>query len=633
MTPIIHRPVLLTLLELTVWLLAVPAQAQSFNPETDDAFAPLMVGGFPSRWFSDGETVYWSSNGSDNVTNESYVAAVTNAIAAWNNAMAAKGINFALTAESWTPVLPDTTGTSPHTDSPLVEAPSCLFRAYSSAGNYVCYTRDSAGRVTSQTPCDREDATQICSLFVKWNISGDPDNPDSVQPVRDASGFIQPLGNGRNEIFFEETDYAAAVADFAADPESTLALTVTRALVGGFNFAQIVEADIILNGHRICTTCGTVKEYQTHSWSTSFLRGNEANCVVKGSSVSDDGNVPSTANPATPDNPGPLCYVGPGTPDAQLYSFDIQNVLTHELGHLIGFGHPCDDVTASQRAACRHTGQDPRTVGSSYIDKVSTTTMFWAAFGRQNTKRSLDQGDLNGLSKVFGSIIPADGQAGGGGGGGCSAGDGMPLAGFVVVLVVAVILRYRRLYPLLATSLVVAATLPAAASSVIPLTLEQMSARAELIVEGIVSEDRVRVGSQGGVSTEYHIEILDVLTGLPPPELWVAVPGGRVADMDVQVSGAPRFRSGERAFFFLRRAAGRWIVIGLSQGARPVYRNLNGDLVVEAAPIDQIRTASGTAADAVGSPLEAFRNQVRSLIEQAHRTREAGRRQDSPKPD
>ena len=70
-------------------------------------------------------------------------------------------------------------------------------------------------------------------------------------------------------------------------------------------------------------------------------------------------------------NAGPTNETGLG--DTSI--MDLQNVVTHELGHAAGMGHPTDDCTEE--------------------------TMFrFAGFG-ETKKRTLEAGDLTGLGKLY----------------------------------------------------------------------------------------------------------------------------------------------------------------------------------------------------------------------------------------
>jgi len=613
-------------------LLAGPLafSAQAFDPDADDGFAPLLVGGYPARWFGNGATIEKSLNlpNDSGMTFGGYSNAIDNSVTTWNNALSAKGIDFTLTLHDWTPVTPDTTGDDPLGDAPVVNSQTCIFKAYDTDGNYVCYVYDDTGAVVGQRTPGHGDCvetiTQLCSLYVELALTGPADNPTSVQPVRDSNGFIQSFGNGKNEIYIEEHNYQASIEDYAADPDTTLALTVTRALVGGYNYAEIVEADILLNGKEIrvfkdgCLPFGCP---ETPVWRTPTISTSPTYCDKPGTAAADTTSVPAAAGGV------PLCYVASGVSYENQY--DIQNVVTHELGHFLGFGHPCDDVLSSDRNACNHAGEFPREVDDP-IDAVSETTMFWITFEGQNTKRSLEPRDLDGLDQVFGEIIADSSGGGTGSSGGCSAGSSAALAPLLALLAGAFWLHLARrrparqrvagrqgrpmILPLLAA--LALGVSPAFATSVVPLSTADLVAQADLIVEAVVVDYQAKAGPKGAVRTDYELEVVDVFAGLPPPRLVVSVPGGRIGDTEVRIPGTPRFAPGERAFFFLKLLKGRWIVAGLSQGAKPVIRLPDGRTAVDAPKDSKVKSSTPVkAADSVMG-LDEFRSQIRDLVKQ-----------------
>jgi hypothetical protein len=77
--------------------------------------------------------------------------------------------------------------------------------------------------------------------------------------------------------------------------------------------------------------------------------------------------------------------IDPANPDQSKY--DIQNTITHEIGHLIGLGHP-------------------------YADGRQSSTMFYSAATGETSKRELSQDDINGINYLYPEpgvlLIPPD---------------------------------------------------------------------------------------------------------------------------------------------------------------------------------------------------------------------------------
>lgn len=73
------------------------------------------------------------------------------------------------------------------------------------------------------------------------------------------------------------------------------------------------------------------------------------------------------------------------SPDASKY--DLQNTITHEIGHFVGLGHP-------------------------YSDGRETSTMYYSASGGETSKRELSEDDINGVNYLYPEpgvlLIPPD---------------------------------------------------------------------------------------------------------------------------------------------------------------------------------------------------------------------------------
>lgn len=133
---------------------------------------------------------------------------------------------------------------------------------------------------------------------------------------------------------------------------------------------------------------------------------------------------------------------------------------------------------------------------------------------------------------------------------------------------------------LAATALVAMAGL-ALASVVRAATVEELTEKSAVVVEGkVLSQRVVYEGETGRVWTVSKLEVEDGLHGAVKADskLDVYVPGGRVAGMEQQVSGAAQLTDGARMVLFLwRDDADRLQVLGESQGAFLLVRDRRRD--------------------------------------------------------
>jgi hypothetical protein len=104
-----------------------------------------------------------------------------------------------------------------------------------------------------------------------------------------------------------------------------------------------------------------------------------------------------------------------------------------------------------------------------------------------------------------------------------------------------------------------------------PLSLEQMTGEADVIVRGTCTGKRV-YESQGMIFTEYAISVQDVFKGVPAREVRVRQPGGELNGKGIYIPGAARFAPSEEALVFLgKNIGGSRDVVGWSQGKFHVY--------------------------------------------------------------
>jgi hypothetical protein len=124
---------------------------------------------------------------------------------------------------------------------------------------------------------------------------------------------------------------------------------------------------------------------------------------------------------------------------------------------------------------------------------------------------------------------------------------------------------------------------PAAASTFIALTHEELVRDAEAVIVGRI----VEVGSfwnaeHTAILTEATLEVEDTVVGAAPAYLTLRTFGGRVGDYVIEAHGFPRFVLGERLLVFLEpEQEGAHKVLGYLQGQYRIRPNAAGQDIAE----------------------------------------------------
>lgn len=135
--------------------------------------------------------------------------------------------------------------------------------------------------------------------------------------------------------------------------------------------------------------------------------------------------------------------------------------------------------------------------------------------------------------------------------------------------------RLTALLPAVLTILLLVASLPAAASVVPYLGLEDLERGGQAIVLGEVTAVEPGMSDDGRIIvSRVTVRIERVLKGGPRERVTIEIPGGTLGGTTLVASGAPRFAAGERVVLFLEpQAAGRFGVTGWNQGRFTVRRD------------------------------------------------------------
>ena len=170
----------------------------------------------------------------------------------------------------------------------------------------------------------------------------------------------------------------------------------------------------------------------------------------------------------------------------------------------------------------------------------------------------------------------------------------------------------------------------AAATSVLPLSLQRMATAAELIFHGRAISNEVKLDEASGrVATFTSFEIIELVKGEAGPTHTIKQIGGQLPGSSIRqvIHGVPRFSIGEEYVVFLPKASSLGFAspIGLAQGKFTVSKQ-DGESVVSSrralAPVggasDQSELMSTLSAFTTGRPdsarLPDFLQAVRGMV-------------------
>jgi hypothetical protein len=139
----------------------------------------------------------------------------------------------------------------------------------------------------------------------------------------------------------------------------------------------------------------------------------------------------------------------------------------------------------------------------------------------------------------------------------------------------------RRLVRVLA-ALMVCSALPALASVVVAMSIEEMTQASPLVVRGRVGQIQVSWDEgERKIWTRAEIQVLEALKGRTEATLLVRQPGGEVGNKGQHVEGAGQFTTGEEGLFFLEPAAdepGTYTLYALAAGKVGFEKSKAGEL-------------------------------------------------------
>ncbi len=245
--------------------------------------------------------------------------------------------------------------------------------------------------------------------------------------------------------------------------------------------------------------------------------------------------------------------------DAPADGHDLQNTLTHEIGHFLGLAHSDEpEATMYARAAPGETKK--RTL---HTDDVQGIQAIYGGDGLHPTELAEAEAPLAPKRLPGCQALP-----------GLPSGSGWWLFAFAAGLALG---RRRLLAGLTVLGAVWLAQVPAQAAVVQALDLETLVVRADVVVEGpVLAATAHWVG--GLIVTESVVAVEVCHAGPCPEAVHIRTLGGEVGELGQHVEGVATFSRGERALVFAGRPGpdGHRAVVGLAQGKFTVVPDVDG---------------------------------------------------------
>jgi hypothetical protein len=136
----------------------------------------------------------------------------------------------------------------------------------------------------------------------------------------------------------------------------------------------------------------------------------------------------------------------------------------------------------------------------------------------------------------------------------------------------------RAFLPLAAVVALLAETVPAAASVMAALELDELVSTADDVVIATAVDEESRWDDRGRIVTDVTLVVDEPMKGsLRAGDTFVVRHlGGSIGDLGMRVEGEVAFALGERSVVFAERRGALSRVVGMSQGSLPIRRDTDG---------------------------------------------------------
>lgn len=225
--------------------------------------------------------------------------------------------------------------------------------------------------------------------------------------------------------------------------------------------------------------------------------------------------------------------------------YDLQNILAHETGHLLGVAHSVDH---------------------------NESTMYPSAGMCETKKRALAPDDQEAITFLYDSIVLKAPGSLSGEILGCQSAGGTGLWGAIALLLVFAGLRKRNWGIASASAVLLLANLGSAqASTLLQLEPSELVAHADVIVQGKVVRQEV-VLQNDQPTTISTIAVASCVEAPCPATITVQQLGGEVGGIGLIVSGVHHLTVGREVMLFLRSTKAGLRPVGRAQGIFEVSR-------------------------------------------------------------
>ncbi len=272
---------------------------------------------------------------------------------------------------------------------------------------------------------------------------------------------------------------------------------------------------------------------------------------------------------------------GLAVPPDHASGFDLQNTLTHELGHALGIGH------SETREAIMYATVEANTPSSHVLfdDDIAAVLDL---YGSPADALAADQYGANDVARDDGSDFGCTSVQGAGG-----------AEWFLLFIFAALVLRARasRRVAVTVSASALMFTSVALAHPSSPALMSRLPASTELVIEGRIIGQHTEWRPGDLVVTVSRVQIDRCLFGACPRVLWVVQLGGEYGDLGLLVSGVSILPNKGRVILATRAEGATWRLAGENRG----------QAYVEAASVGR---------EGAGASLAEIRGLVQALIGQ-----------------